>query len=140
MLATIRQKYWIIGGRNLVRRTFHECHKCFRCRPKMIQQSITDLPSSRVAPRRPFVVSGVDYCGPVYIKSLVQNRGPTKAYVCIFVCFTTRAVHIELVSDLSTPAFIAALRRFSARRNFPHEIHSDNGTAFRGANNELHRI
>ncbi|XP_055605061.1 uncharacterized protein LOC129753286 [Uranotaenia lowii] len=140
MLATIRQKYWIIGGRNLVRRTFHECHKCFRCRPKMIQQSIADLPTSRVAPRRPFAVSGVDYCGPVYIKSLVRNRGPTKAYVCIFVCFTTRAVHIELVSDLSTPAFIAALRRFSARRNFPHEIHSDNGTAFRGANNELHRI
>ncbi|XP_055604936.1 uncharacterized protein LOC129753165 [Uranotaenia lowii] len=140
MLATIRQKYWIIGGRSLVRRTFHECHKCFRCRPKMIQQSIADLPTSRVAPRRPFAVSGVDYCGPVYIKSLVRNRGPTKAYVCIFVCFTTRAVHIELVSDLSTPAFIAALRRFSARRNFPHEIHSDNGTAFRGANNELHRI
>ncbi|XP_055589036.1 uncharacterized protein LOC129741338 [Uranotaenia lowii] len=140
MLATIRQKYWIVGGRNLVRRIFHECHRCFRSKPQMIQQSIADLPTSRVAPRRPFTVCGVDYCGPVYLKSAVRNRGPTKAYVCIFVCFTTRAVHIELVSDLSTPAFIAALRRFAARRNFPHEIHSDNGTTFRGANNELHRI
>ncbi|XP_062538826.1 uncharacterized protein LOC134207124 [Armigeres subalbatus] len=140
MLATIRQKYRIIGGRNLVRRTYHQCHKCFRIKPVLVQQSIADLPTSRVTPSRPFATCGIDYCGPVYIKSPVRNRAPTKAYIAIFVCFATRAVHIELVSDLSTPVFLATLRRFVARRGRMSEIHSDNGTAFKGAANELHRI
>ena len=139
-LATIRQKFWLLGGRNLIRRIYHQCHTCFRCRPTLVQQSMADLPSSRVTPTRPFSVSGIDYCGPVYIKSSIRNRAPVKAYIAIFVCFATRAVHIELVSDLSTQAFLAALRRFIARRGKPREIHSDNGTAFKGAANELHRI
>lgn len=140
MLATIRQKFWIIGGRSLIRRIYHQCHKCFRSRPVLVQQSLADLPSSRVTPTRPFAVCGIDYCGPVFIKSPIRNRTPTKAYIAIFVCFATRAVHIELVSDLSTPAFLAALRRFVARRGRTREIHSDNGTAFKGAANELRRI
>ncbi|XP_055623418.1 uncharacterized protein LOC129766841 [Toxorhynchites rutilus septentrionalis] len=140
MLATIRQKFWIIGGRNLVRRIYHQCHACFRNKPVLIQQTIADLPSSRVTSTRPFSVCGVDYCGPVFIKSPVRNRSPTKAYIVIFVCFSTRAVHIDLVSDLSTPAFLAVLRRFVARRGRMKEIHSDNGTAFKGAANELNRI
>ncbi|XP_058816948.1 uncharacterized protein LOC131680246 [Topomyia yanbarensis] len=139
-LTTLRQKYWVIGGRDLVRRTYHQCHTCFRSKPRLIQQTVADLPSSRVSPTRPFSVCGVDYCGPVYIKSLIRNRAPTKAYIAIFVCFSTRAVHIELVSDLSTPAFLAALRRFVARRGRMREIHSDNGTAFKGASNALNRI
>ncbi|XP_055614772.1 uncharacterized protein LOC129761093 [Toxorhynchites rutilus septentrionalis] len=99
-----------------------------------------DLPTTRVTPTRPFAVCGIDYCGPVYIKSPVRNRTPTKAYIAIFVCFATRAVHIDLVSDMSTPAFMAALRRFVSRSGKMKEIHSDNGTAFKGAANELHRL
>ncbi|XP_053686410.1 uncharacterized protein LOC128735951 [Sabethes cyaneus] len=137
MLATIGQKFWIIGGRNLVRRIYHQCHTCFRSKPVLVQQSIADLPTSRVTP---FAICGMDYCGPVYIKSPIRNRAPTKAYIAIFVCFAVRAVHIELVSDLSTAAFLAALRRFVARRGWMSEIHSDNGTAFKGAANKLHRI
>ncbi|XP_052567192.1 uncharacterized protein LOC128093655 [Culex pipiens pallens] len=140
MLATIRQKFWIIGGRNLVRQTYHLCKECFQNKPTLVKQSIADLPTSRVTPTRPFAVSGVDYCGPFYIKSPIRNRAPTKAYVAIFVCFATRAVHIELVSDLSTQAFLSALRRFVARRGRPKEIHSDNGTAFKGASNELRKV
>ncbi|XP_058840879.1 uncharacterized protein LOC131696352 [Topomyia yanbarensis] len=140
MLSTIRQKYWIVGARNLVRRTYHRCIKCFRQKPILVQQATADLPTSRVTPARPFSISGVDYCGPVFLKSPVRNRSPTKAYIAIFVCFVTKAVHIELVSDLSTPAFIAALRRFVARRGRICELHSDNGTAFKGAANKLHRI
>ncbi|XP_055644494.1 uncharacterized protein LOC129780350 [Toxorhynchites rutilus septentrionalis] len=139
MLSSIRQKFWIIGGRNLVRRTYHQCHTWFRNKPTLVQQSIADLPTTRVTPTRPFAVCGIDYCGPVYIKSPVRNRTPTKAYIAIFVCFATRAVHIELVSDMSTPAFMAALRRFVARRGKMKEIHSDNGNAFKGAANELHQ-
>ncbi|XP_058444243.1 uncharacterized protein LOC131425935 [Malaya genurostris] len=140
MLATLRQRFWILGGRNLVRQTYHKCHTCFRSKPILIQQSIADLPSSRVTPTRPFSICGIDYCGPFYIKSAIRNRGPTKAYVAIFICFSTRAIHIELVSDLSTAAFLAALRRLVARRGKVIELHSDNATAFKGASHQLNRV
>ncbi|XP_055604085.1 uncharacterized protein LOC129752324 [Uranotaenia lowii] len=140
LLATIRQKFWIVGGRNLVRRVYHQCQTCFRNKPTLVQQSMADLPASRVVQDRPFAICGVDYCGPLYLKSPIRNRAPTKAYLAIFVCFITRAVHLELVSDLSTSAFVAALRRFVARRSKPREIHSDNGTQFKGTSNELRRV
>lgn len=55
----------------------------------------------------------------------------------IFVCFTTKACHIELVTDLTTEAFLASLRRFFARRGKCLNLYSDNGTNFVGANREL---
>ncbi|XP_055542651.1 uncharacterized protein LOC129728253 [Wyeomyia smithii] len=140
LLATLRQKFLILGGRNLVISVFHHCHTCFRSKPTLVQQSTADLPQSRVSPTRPFSVCGVDYCGPFFLKSVVRNRGPTKVYVAIFVCFSTKAVHIELVSDLSTPAFLAALRRLVARRGKISELHSDNATAFKGASNALNSV
>ncbi|XP_058810933.1 uncharacterized protein LOC131675805 [Topomyia yanbarensis] len=116
-------------------------------KPTLVQQTTADLPASRVSPTRPFSVCGVDLCGPFYLKSAVRNRGPTKVYVAIFGCFSTKAVHIELVSaarnagvDRSTPAFLAALRRLVARRGKVVELHSDNATFFKGASNALNRI
>lgn len=58
----------------------------------------------------------------------------------MFVCFSTKAVHLELVGDLSTAAFLAALKRFVARRGKVSEIHSDNATNYKGAANELHQL
>ncbi|XP_065091635.1 uncharacterized protein LOC135712614 [Ochlerotatus camptorhynchus] len=88
LLATLRQKFWILGGRNLIKSVFHQCHTCFRSKPTLVQQSTADLPVSRVSPTRPFSVCGIDYCEPFYIKSAVRKRGPTKIYVAIFVCFS----------------------------------------------------
>ncbi|XP_062713922.1 uncharacterized protein LOC134290745 [Aedes albopictus] len=73
-------------------------------------------------------------------ESKCGNREPTKAYVAVFVCFATRAVHIELVSDLTTAAFLAALRRVVARRGRIAELHSDNATTFKGASHALNRV
>ncbi|XP_055632944.1 uncharacterized protein LOC129773372 [Toxorhynchites rutilus septentrionalis] len=140
MLSTVRQKYWIFGGRNLIRRTYHQCITCFRSKPQLIRQTIADLPASRVTPTRPFSVCGVDYCGPFYVKSAIRKRGPTKVYVAIFICFSTRSVHIELVSDLTTAAFVAALRRLIARRGKVTELHSDNATTFKGSSHAMHRV
>ncbi|XP_058816632.1 uncharacterized protein LOC131679899 [Topomyia yanbarensis] len=132
--------FWVIGERDLGRCTYQQCHTCFRSKSRLIQQTVADQPSSRVLPTRPFSVCGVDYCRPVYIKSPLRNHVPTKVYIAIFVYFSTRVVHIEMVSDLSTPALMVALRRFGVRRGRMREIHSDNGTEFKGASNKLNRI
>ncbi|XP_058827787.1 uncharacterized protein LOC131687709 [Topomyia yanbarensis] len=71
------------------------------------------------------------------MKPVHRRAAPQKAFIAVFICFATKAVHLELVCDLSTDAFVAALRRFIARRGNPAEIHSDNGTNFQGAKNVL---
>jgi hypothetical protein len=64
----------------------------------------------------------------------------SKGYIAIFICFVIKAVHIELVTSLTTDAFLAALRRFIARRGKPKTIYSDNGTNFQGAAHQLHKV
>jgi transposase InsO family protein len=64
----------------------------------------------------------------------------TKGYIAIFVCFATKAVHIEVVTSLTTEALLAALRRFIARRGKPKTMYSDNGTSFQGDANELREV
>ncbi|XP_055523117.1 uncharacterized protein LOC129717280 [Wyeomyia smithii] len=88
---------------------------------------------------RPFSTTGVDYFGPVYIKQ-GYRRNAMKAYVSVFVCFTTKATHLELVTDLSTARFIQALRRFTARRGKCATLWSDNGTNFIGARNQMKEL
>ncbi|XP_055584910.1 uncharacterized protein LOC129737771 [Uranotaenia lowii] len=140
MLAVIREKYWPINGRRLVRNIVRNCFHCSRANPVPAQQQTGQLPFHRTAPSRPFSIAGVDYAGPLYLKPVHKRAAPQKAYVCLFVCFSTKAVHIELVSDLTTPAFLSALRRFVGRRGPPAHIYSDNGKNFVGAKNELHQI
>ena len=69
-----------------------------------------------------------------------KSRTLSKAYVSLFICLATRAIHLELVSDLTASAFVAALRRFMARRGIPSQLYSDNGTNFRKARTILHDI
>ncbi|XP_063993673.1 uncharacterized protein LOC135171215 [Diachasmimorpha longicaudata] len=100
-----------------------------------------NLPTARVTESRPFTNVGVDYCGPFFVKEKkFRNRSRVKVYVAVFVCLAIKAVHLEVVSDLTTEAFLAALRRFIARRGCCRHIHSDNGTNFIGANNALKEI
>ena len=79
------------------------------------------LPPERITPDVVFEHVGLDFAGPLYLKR-GSVRKPTilKSYVCVFVSMSVKAVHLELVSDLSTESFIACLRRFVARRgNLP---------------------
>ncbi|XP_055613967.1 uncharacterized protein LOC129760346 [Uranotaenia lowii] len=136
LLSVLRQRYWIFGGRETVRNVIHRCLKCFRAKPSPVQQFMGDLPASRVTIAPAFRRSGVDYFGPVYVRP-APRRPAVKAYVCVFVCLCTKAVHLELVSDLTTDRFIQALRRFVGRRGKCAEILSDNGTNFVGARNKM---
>jgi len=100
-----------------------------------------ELPSTRVQSSRPFLTTGVDYAGPISLRlGPPRSKTITKCYIAIFVCFVTKAFHIEVVTSLSTEAFLAALRRFIAHRGKPRTICSDNRTNFQGAANELHAI
>lgn len=97
-----------------------------------------DLPAARVTPARPFLHAGVDYAGPVWLRT-TKGRGhrATKAFLAIFVCLATKAVHLDVVSDYSADAFLAALRRFTSRRGFCKSLYSDCGTNFAGADSQL---
>ncbi|UYV74269.1 K02A2.6-like, partial [Cordylochernes scorpioides] len=102
-------------------------------RAKTAVQIMGNLPADRVNPSRPFTKTGVDLAGFYELKpSLTRSKGTIKCYVILFVCFSVKAIHLEMVTSLSTSSFIAALRRFISRRGKPSKIYSDNGTNFRG--------
>ncbi|XP_060880949.1 uncharacterized protein LOC132952628 [Metopolophium dirhodum] len=95
-----------------------------------------NLPKFRLQQIKPFVVTGVDYAGPITLKTSTTRRAiPCQAYLCLFVCMTTKALHLELASDLSTEVFLMAMCRFIFRRGPVEQIHSDCGTNFVGAAN-----
>lgn len=141
VLSAVRQKYWPLNGRNIARNVVHRCVKCFKYRPAVVQPIMGDLPEARVRPTRAFKRTGVDFAGPFIIKSSLRRNAPlNKAYACLFVCFITKAVHIELVGDLTTQAFLSALQRFCDRRGLCTDIYSDNATNFVGANRQLQEL
>jgi len=99
------------------------------------------LPQVRVHTAKPFWSSGVDYAGAIWIRDQTgRGRRSYKAYICFFICMATKAVHLELVSDLSSTAFIKALRRFVAIRGRCARLYSDNGINFKGAERELRQM
>lgn len=139
LLSIMRQKFWIIDARSTIKKTLRTCLNCAKQKLKCMQQIMGDLPPSRVTPARTFERVGIDYAGPIPIKAskLRNSKTTIKAYIAIFICMVTKAVHIELVTDLTHQAFIAALKRFTARRGYPLHIYSDNGTTFVAANKML---
>lgn len=142
VLNQLRLKFWPIGGRRTVSKVIRRCSICCRQRGTTSQQIMGELPLQRVQIGRPFLSSGVDYAGPMTLR-MSKGRGAkavTKGYIAVFVCFATKALHLELVTDLSTDAFLAAYHRFVARRGICRELFSDNGTNFVGARSELRRM
>ncbi|XP_044580471.1 uncharacterized protein LOC123262367 [Cotesia glomerata] len=137
-LSNLRHKFWLLDGKNQVRKIIRHCVKCIRYQPILLQSKMADLPSSRVSESPPFSHVGIDYFGPLFIKERkFRNRTKVKVYGCVFVCMATKAVHLEIVSDLTTEGFLGAFGRFIGRRGVPSHVYSDNGTNFVGANNQL---
>jgi hypothetical protein len=137
-LRLARQHYWIPRGRALVKRIIQQCVTCVRWRAAIPQQLMGNLPPERVTPARPFLRTGIDYAGPIQLRTS-KGRGQRshKAFIAVFVCLATRAVHLEVVSDYTADAFLAALRRFTARRGLCETLWSDCGTNFVGADAQL---
>jgi len=138
LTAIIRSKYWIIGLRNVSRQVCRECVVCRRAEAPTCQPKMGCLPSSRFNMGRAFLHMGLDFGGPFILRESLRRKAQTsKAYLCLAICLSTRAVHLEAVSSLSTTAFLAALDRIVGRRGLPAVIYSDNGTNFVGAANQL---
>lgn len=140
-LARIRQEFWVLNGRNSVKWFIHKCIPCFRQNPKPLNQLMAPLPAIKTTPTRAFLHCGLDFAGPIQIKSSNKRNAPTeKSYICVFVCMASKAAHLELVGDLSTQKFILAIKRMMARRGICTDFYCDKGTNFQGASNELPRL
>lgn len=134
-LAELRANgFWVLGGSKAVAKLIHKCVQCRKLRRPTEEQRMAELPKERTEASAPFSYSGMDCFGPFSIK---RGRKEYKRYGLIFTCLSSRAVHIEMLEDLSTDAFINALRCFISLRGAVCQLRCDQGTNFVGARNEF---
>ena len=138
MMAIMAEHYHILGARRLVKSLSQQCIRCQKAYCKTSAQMMGQLLADRTRPSPPFHVIGIDFAGPF----LTRRGNPhkpvkIKSYVCLFVCFSTQSIHLELCSETTTSCMMAALTRFVARRGLPAKIQTDNGSNFLGASREL---
>lgn len=138
VLSLLRNRFWVPRALKAIK---SRTYRCVQCRIQRAQPRIPlmgDIPRFRFERHRAFLQVGADYAGPLLIRASNRRKAAIdKAYFCVFICMTTRAMHLELVSSLATDSFLAALDRFVGRRGLPQCIHSDNGTNFIGASKML---
>ncbi|XP_072389438.1 uncharacterized protein [Diabrotica undecimpunctata] len=141
LLALIRERFWPISGRNICKGIARNCISCIRSKPIPGNYIMGELPATRITQYLPFINIGTDFAGPFLLKGRLKGGSKLiKSYVCIFVCLSTKAVHLEVTSDLTTACFLAAFRRFVSRRGKPSKIYSDNGKTDVGAKKELQSL
>lgn len=125
---------WILGCSHSVSSYIYKCIKCLMFRSCTEKQRMADLPCKRTETTPPFTYCGMDCFGPFYVK---EGRRELKRYGLLFTCLCFHAVHIELLDDLTTDAFVNALRSFIALRGNVRQLRSDQGTNFVGARCEF---
>ncbi|XP_054717305.1 uncharacterized protein LOC129226700 [Uloborus diversus] len=131
-LVQTREKFWILRGRQCVKSVLNICYICKKFNIRPGQQVIAPLPGDRINESPPFSVTGLDFAGPLYVKGS-ENRH----YILLFTCSITRAIHLELVKDMTTAEFLLAFHRFISRRGLCAIIYSDNAKSFKRAEIEL---
>ena len=139
MMGQIREKFWIPQLRRLVKTVRYRCSKCKGQRAKVsLPKGISVLPTFRTQLSEPFYTTGVDFAGPLYYK--VGKGNTQKAYIILFTCASTRAVHLVLCKSMAVEEFKRALKWFVVRRGKPNTIISDNAKTFRAARTWLQRV
>lgn len=103
-VTALRQRFWITSIRQYVKKLLRRCVTCRKLEGTAYKApDPAPLPKVRVQEAAPFSVTGVDFTGPLYIRS---NSGETEGYICLFTCPVTRAIHLEVVPDLSERSFL----------------------------------
>ena len=134
-LAKLFQRYWIPSSRAQVKRICHNCVKCRRDHgPAYKLPDPAPLPAERIRESYPFEVTGIDYTGAILVR---VKEGEDSVYILLFTCGVTRAIHLEVVENMTSGAFIDALRRFTSRHSIPRVIYSDNASTFVSASKIL---
>ncbi|GBL95284.1 hypothetical protein AVEN_37737-1 [Araneus ventricosus] len=124
-------------SRQIVQKIIKGCLICRGYSAKSADQLASQLPEVRIAQTPPFYTCGVDFAGPIYVKNL---EGMQKSYVVLFTCATTRALHLELATTMTTESFLMAFRRFISRRGNCRIMYSDNAKTFKKSNREFEQI
>lgn len=133
-LIATRNRYWVLKARSLVRRIVKACVMCRKYLPVRIQVPMSPLPSDRLIRSNPFQVCGVDFTGPIYIS---KGNKIEKSYIVLYTCAVIRAVHLELVENQTTEAFLRSFRRMISRRGMVSTFYSDNSQTFKSASREM---
>ena len=137
-LAELRQRYWVPKGRQAVKKIIRECQHCANLSAKPLAAAATaSLPECRVKPGHAFETVGVDFAGPFYCSN---GKKTTKAYITLFTCATSRAVHIEPVQDMSATTFKQSLKSLITRRGMPSKMISDNAQTFKSTAKWLKKL
>ena len=138
-LTELRTRFWISKGRQFIKKILKKCFICKKLEGKPFHCPPTSaMPEYRVTEAPPFSKIGIDFAGPLYIKD--RKSEWNKMYVCLFVCCVSRAIHLELVPDLTAGTFLNSLRRFCARRGTPYIINSDNAKTFKASAKLLRKL
>lgn len=135
--SKIREGFWILQARVVISHQVNVCKRCKRYTSTNVETPAAPLPCNRVRDASTFEVIGIDLGGPLYLEN---GKDICKAWFVVFTCAVYRAVHLELVSSISSMEFIQALRRFIARRCRPSIIYTDNGTNFTGTENLMAKL
>ncbi len=135
VFTEMHRAFWILLGREAIRRVQHQCEECRRWKSKPVIPKVVDLPVARLRLYKPpFYSTGVDCFGLFQVKI---GRCSEKRWGIIFKCFTTRVVHLDLIHNMNADSFLISLRRFIAHRGNPAELYSDQGTNFKAGQKEL---
>ena len=136
-VTSIRQLYWIPSIRQCVNHVLRKCVQCQKVLSKpYVKPTPPPLPRDRVNNIQPFATTGIDFAGPLNVKDGSTTR---KVYICLFTCACIRAIHLELIPDLTVNSFMLAFRRFISRKATPKNIYSDNAQTFVAASSEIQR-
>lgn len=122
--SELRQDFWILKGRQ----TYYSWLSNLPTRGLAHETAhFAPLARERITKARPFDMVRIDFCEPVFLCSHHQ----AKNYITLFTCTVTRAIHVELVSDMTSATYLLAFQRLTSRRRDPIMLYSDNGQTFR---------
>ncbi len=134
-LTYLRSRFWVVKGRQTARVEISSCATCKKLEGRPHNAPLQPpVPDFRVSDEFAFTQVGVDFAGPVYVKDVYsKDKKVYKAYIAIFTCASSRAVHLKLVPDLLTKTFLRCLQRFISRRGVLRLVISGNGKTFKGS-------
>ena len=145
-LATIRERFWLIRGREAVKRIIKKCVTCRKAEGVSYAATAPpDLPASSVSEEPPFNNVGLDFAGPLYVQNTGNqensSESSSKVYILLFTCASTRAIHLELTLSLKVyTSFPQSNKRYACRKGLPALLISDNAKTFRASCAEIRKL